>query len=128
MRKLPANSATAKIRIAQANQYLPEIREKYVGYSDQRISELHEFTAVLRDLVIHDPENPKLESRLNQLANSAEKLDASMEHISKKTTAEDPKVWAVESLLANLFPYFLAIGLAIRFTMASAEVFNWYRK
>lgn len=29
--------------------------------------------------------------------------------------------------LIAMFPYFLSIALAIRLTMASAEVFNWYK-
>ena len=56
-------------------------------------------------------------------------LDTNMENVSEdiSTAVKNSKVWALEVILKIVFPYCLALALAIRFTMTSAEVFNWYR-
>jgi len=114
-------SAAAEIRIVQAGNELPKLRSNYVGHYDQRISELEEFTEALKNLVIHDQGNPKWESELYRLADSAKSLDENMSSTSREISAavENSKPWAWELVLKGLFPYLLALVLSIRLTMAS---------
>ncbi|ENO1794444.1 MULTISPECIES: hypothetical protein [Vibrio] len=124
-------NALSTTRINEAVQAEKILRKQLVSSYNDRISNLEKGQAFMeKHFTLDGIDSPAFDIGLKELAEDASTIDARTAKLrSDISENESQKVeTAFEKSAKSIYVYFLVIGLAIRITMASAEVFNWYKK
>lgn len=101
-----------------------------VSNLEKRANNVSLATEELLTIVKHDDLSKVDDTRLGELADQASQLDkASIEASTRESEAKQnlDKNW-LESHTVYFYPFVLALALALRITLASADIFDWYAK
>ncbi|AQM20559.1 hypothetical protein [Vibrio anguillarum] len=124
-------NALSTTRINEAVQAEKVLRQKLVSSYNDRISNLEEGQAFMeKHFTLDGVDSPAFDIGLKELAEDASTIDARTAELKNDISENESHKaeTAFEKNAKSLYVYFLIIGLAIRITMASAEVFDWYKK
>lgn len=120
----------SNLRIHDANTLSPILKSEIIESYNQRIDNLEDAEKLLISGIEGLFSDSKFDVDLSDVANQAKSIDKkTMElrsHIDENEI--DKMKTELESSVFSIYPYFLVFALIIRITMASAEVFNWYKK
>ncbi|HCG8132958.1 hypothetical protein ACX07_22595 [Vibrio parahaemolyticus] len=124
-------NALSTTRINEAVQAEEVLRQQLVSSYTDRIANLEKVQALLeKHFTLDGIDNPVFDTGLKELAEDASTIDTHTAKLRNDISEnESQKVeTAFEKNAKSFYVYFLIIALAIRITMASAEVFDWYKK
>lgn len=117
-------------RKAISDDVIQSARDVLIETFEKREENIRLATGELEKIVKYSDISNFDSTRLGQLAEQSVELDSVLSKVSKyKSEAEQNlgKNW-IESHVVYFYPIALAIALALRFTLASADIFDWYAK
>ena len=121
-------SGSAELRKQDASTQLLSTKVELIKNLEKGKELVNQSTDALRGLILDSNEDSS--RKLEELANKSEINNNKIKKndIEISNAKENLSEWFYEDWLIYLFPFFLSFALAIRLTMASAEVFDWYSK
>jgi hypothetical protein len=117
-------------RKAISEDIINSSRKAIVFNVEKRLANINLATEELLKIVKYDDLSKVDNTKLGELADQASQLDkARTESSARQSEAQQnlDKNW-LESHTVYFYPFVLAIALALRITLASADIFDWYAK
>ncbi|MFJ7111224.1 hypothetical protein ACIQU2_27160 [Pseudomonas sp. NPDC098740] len=121
-----------ELRKAVSESVIAEVKANQIKYfvlgSDY--NSLAAFAFIEKSNGLPKSSGGKLSSDSFDIESKFKELDASIAVDSRRLEQASSSIGKnnFEKIIVYWYPFFLALALSIRVTMASAEVFNWYKK